>query len=261
MIHFCEKEEHTVNSKNKQEIPLAIVTGAARRVGAAIASRLHQAGFKVLIHCHHSIDAANALVNALNQIRPKTAAMLSIDLLDPLAAEQLIHAAHQLGGRIDLLVNNASRFAQNSLDRFDKALWDNLFASNVEAPMRLSQQAFPHLAAVSGSIVNITDIHASKPLRGYGMYCQTKAALLMQTQSLAREFAPHVRVNAVAPGAVAWPEADNALNDAQKQKIVSRIPLQCHGDSHWIAEAVLALAENKYITGQNLAVDGGRSMV
>ncbi|CDZ76011.1 3-oxoacyl-[acyl-carrier-protein] reductase FabG [Legionella massiliensis] len=249
-----------MNQANKQAVRVALITGAARRIGAAIAKHLHQAGFKVVIHCHHSLAEAQRLAQSLNQQRPDSAHVLQQDLCVPKVAKQLIAAALAFAGRLDLLVNNASIFTKTNFAEFNQQNWDNLFATNVRAPFELSLAARPYLAAQQGQIINISDIHSETPLKDYAEYCQTKAALTMQTKALAREFAPEVRVNAVAPGAIAWPENDNALNKQIQEKIIAQTPLKRHGEPQFIAQAVLALVENVFITGQVLRVDGGRSI-
>lgn len=243
-----------MNQANKQDVQVALVTGSAQRIGAAIVRHLHEAGFRVVIHCYQSQAHAHTLAQELNRNRLDSAMVLTADLCAKKAGQMLISETLKWAGRLDLLVNNASVFSRNDAD------WDALFNLNVKAPFLLSTSAFPLLSQSHGSIVNITDIHADKPLKGYAVYCQSKAALSMQTKALAREFAPTVRVNAVAPGAIMWPEQDNELNTAQKQKIIAEVPLKQHGNPVFIAQAVLALAENTFITGQTLCVDGGRSL-
>lgn len=247
-----------MNHGNKQANRVALVTGAARRIGAGIATHLHQAGFRVVIHCHQSQKEALQLAEKMNSHRKDSALVLTADLMIMHAVIELITHAITWGGRLDLLVNNASVFTKTSLD---DAEWDRLFTTNVKAPFWLSHAAYPHLAAHQGSIINITDIHAKKTLKDYSAYCQSKAALAMQTTSLAREFAPQVRVNAVAPGATIWPELANELSEEIQQKIIARTPLKRHGDPVFIAQAVLALAENPFITGQTLSVDGGQEVL
>lgn len=244
----------------KQASRVALVTGAARRVGAAIATACHQAGFRVAIHCHHSLQDAHELAVKLNSIRQDSAMVFSADLSDPNSASVLIGEVTDWAGRLDLLVNNASMFLRSDCQTWNNQHWQSLFAVNVQTPFALSLCAAPWLALHQGVIVNITDIHAEKPLKGYAEYCQTKAALLMQTRALARELAPAIRVNAVAPGAVAWPEHGNKLCDADQQKIINRIPLKRHGEPQFIAQAVMSLVDNPYVTGQVLNVDGGRSI-
>ena len=249
-----------MNHANKQAARVVIITGAARRIGASIAQYLHQAGFRVAIHCHKSQAAAVALAKNLNSHRPDSAVVLTADLMVKQATIKLIDDTLQWAGRLDLLVNNAAIFASTPLDPLDNDHWNTLFTTNVQAPFWLSQKAYPFLALQKGAIINITDIHADRPLKGYSVYCQSKAALTMQTKTLAREFAPNVRVNAIAPGAIVWPEHDNEISEALQQKIIARTPLKQHGNPAFIAEAVLAIAQNPFITGQSLCVDGGRSL-
>lgn len=249
-----------MNHPNKQAPRVALVTGAARRIGAAIAKTLHQAGFRVVIHCHTSTKAANDLAQQMNKERNDSALVLTADLTIKNEAIKLIHDALHWGKQLNVLINNASFFAKTSISAVDDEQWDLLFTTNVKAPFWLSQTAYPFLIPSKGSIINITDIHAQRPLLDYSVYCQTKAALDMQTKSLAREFAPNVRVNAIAPGAIVWPEHENALNAAVQQKIIENTPLKQHGNPIFIGQAVLALIENPFITGQTLAVDGGRSI-
>ncbi len=232
--------------------PVALVTGAAHRIGAVIAKHLHQAGFRVVVHCYLSLDAAAHLVAECNQIRDDSALVLSADLCSPAAPQDLVAAILAQWGHLDLLVNNASVFSSHDED------WEQMWRCNVQAPYQLSRVAFPHLSLTQGSIINITDIHAHTPLRHHPAYCQTKAALAMQTKALAQEFAPQVRVNAIAPGAIIWPEGENTLTQAKQEHIVSKTLLKRHGNPENIAQAVLYLVNNTYVTGQSLRVDGGR---
>jgi len=238
-----------VNKSKTQDSPVALITGAARRIGAAIAVALHTKGFNVMIHYHTSSRDAHALVTRLGE----RAHTCQADLTSEEARRLLIEKTVDWGGRLDVLVNNASLFSTTESAA-------NLFTVNAEAPYHLSQCAYPHLAKTKGNIVNITDTHATKPLKGYSLYCQSKAALHLQTKSLALEFAPNVRVNAVAPGAILWPEGDNALNLTRKQRIIDETPLKRHGDPQFIAQAVIAFINNPFITGEVLAVDGGRTL-
>lgn len=232
--------------------PVALITGAARRIGAAIAAHLHREGFRVAVHYHQSAAAAAEGVAAFNQIRPDTAMTVSGDLCVPTAPQAILSTLMAHWGRLDLLVNNASIFSSHDED------WERMWQCNVRAPYDLSRAAFPHLQVTEGSIINVTDIHAHVPLRQYPAYCQTKAALAMQTRALAQEFAPRVRVNAVAPGAIVWPEGDNQIEQVVQDKILEKILLKRHGDPKHIAQAVLYLTQNNYVTGQSLQVDGGR---
>ncbi|MCX7118125.1 MAG: pteridine reductase [Legionellales bacterium] len=248
-----------MNQVIKQVTRVALVTGAGRRIGAAIAEHLHQAGFRVAIHCHQSFEAAHLLACEMNLERPDSAMVFQADLTSKHSAQKLMTQVLEWAPKLSLLVNNAAIFKKTTLN--DDRFWDAIFTLNVKAPFWLSHEAFIPLSKQEGSIINITDLHAIRPLKGYSIYCQSKAALGMQTQSLAREFAPLVRVNAIAPGAMAWPEDDNALSEQQQQKIIKNTPLKRHGDPLFIANAVLAIAENPFITGQTLCVDGGRGLI
>ena len=247
--------------RNKQEEKTALVTGGARRIGASIVRKLHAAGYKTAIHCHHSLSEAQELASSLNAQRPDSALVIQKELTQSCTMEDIISSVNLWAKRLDLLVNNASVFLRTEYTEFATVEWMNLFDIHVKVPFLLSMAARSLLANHSGCIVNITDIHAQKPLTGYSVYCQSKAALEMQTKSLAREFAPEIRVNAVAPGAIIWPENANALSLEQQEKIIANTPLKKHGNPEYIAHAVLALAENPFITGQILQVDGGRSLI
>jgi pteridine reductase len=250
-----------VNHKKTQAKGVALITGAARRIGSAIASALHEANFDVVIHCHQSVDEANALADSLNAKRVDSAYVYSADLSNKLAAEGLIQAVVAWKNRLDILINNASNFIKTPMDGFDEASWDYLWDLNTKAPFWLSQAAHEYLMQSNhANIINITDIHAEKPLRDYCVYSQTKAALKMQTEALAREYAPHIRVNAVAPGAIIEPEGENSLSVASQQKILKKVPLGHWGAPSFVAAAVSSLVFNDYITGQTIRVDGGRSL-
>lgn len=249
-----------MNQANTQEAKVALVTGGARRIGAAIVKKLHDAGYKVVIHCRFSLNEAHALAVDLNNQRVDSAFVLQRELTEQGAASEMMTIITEWSGRLDLLVNNASVFTRTDCNSFNAADWAGLFDTNVKAPFLLSLAARSLLSKTSGCIINLTDIHAERPLKGYSLYCQSKAALEMQTKTLAREFSPAVRVNAVAPGATIWPENDNTLSAVEQQKIIDKTPLKSHGNPECIAQAVLALAENFFITGQILKVDGGRSL-
>lgn len=240
---------------------VALVTGAGRRIGAVIAEHLHAAGFNILIHCFRSFKEADLLAQGFNEKRPGSAWVLKQDLSEVRAAEKLISAAIDAAGRLDVLVNNASVFTPTDCLLASEAAskaWETLFLINTKLPFLLSLASRPFLEQNSGVIVNITDLHATRALKDYAIYCQSKAALWMQTQALAKELAPKIRVNAVAPGAMLWPEQENCLAESKKEKIIASTPLKCHGDPRYIAMAVLALIENTFITGETLHVDGGR---
>lgn len=238
---------------------VALITGGARRIGAAIARYLHQHNWQVIIHCNHSITQAEELVSELNKIRSNSASVFVFDLLDSHKLHRAVKTELENIGRLDALINNASYFCKSNLEEADIEQWHKLFDVNVLAPFLISLAAKPYLAKTQGCIVNITDAHIEHPLRDYAVYSQTKAALTMQTKAVAKEFAPNIRVNAVAPGAIAWPEGDNMLTLEQQAKILKQIPLEQTGEPMHIAQAVLALIENTFITGETLCVDGGRS--
>jgi pteridine reductase len=238
--------------------PVAIVTGAARRIGAEIATYLHSQGFNVVIHYRHSQAAAAALAAELNEIRGHSAIHLQANLTDTQGLAGFIEKAANYWGKINLLVNNASSFYPTSLGQVTETQWDDLHASNVKGAFFLSQAAIPYLKLQQGSIINITDIHAHQPLGNYAVYCIAKAGLVMMTKALAKELAPAIRVNAIAPGGIAWPEAENQLDSHQKQKIIDKTLLKRHGNPIDIAKAVYYMWNAEFVTGQILAVDGGR---
>jgi pteridine reductase len=237
----------------------ALITGGARRVGAAIARRLHQAGARVLVHYRDSEADAAALVKELNAARAGSAAAVKADLLAPVASRALIGAAMSAFGRLDVLVNNASSFYPVKVGEIEASHWEELMGSNLRAPLFLAQEAAPELAKNGGAIVNIVDIHAERPLKGYAVYSVAKAGLAALTRSLALELAPKVRVNAVAPGAIAWPE-DGQFDAAERSRILATTPLARTGTPEEIAQAVHFLATATFVTGQIVAVDGGRSI-
>jgi pteridine reductase len=238
---------------------VVLVTGGARRVGAAIARRLHAAGANVLLHYRDSESDAAKLEAELNAARAKSAARVKAELLAPIAPRALVSAAVQSFGRLDLVVNNASSFFPVELGAIEASHWEELVGSNLRAPLFLCQEAAPELAKREGAIVNIVDIHAERPLKGYPLYSIAKAGLAAMTRSLAVELAPRVRVNGVAPGAIAWPD-DNQLDSAERSRIIATTPLARMGSPQDIAQAVHFLAAAPYITGQIIAVDGGRSV-
>lgn len=237
----------------------ALVTGGARRVGAAIARRLHAAGASVLLHYRDSEADAAKLEAELNAVRPKSAARVKAELLAPIAPRALLTAARDSFGRLDLLVNNASSFFPVEVGAIESSHWEELIGSNLRAPLFICQEAAPELAKAQGSIVNIVDIHAERPLKGYSVYSIAKSGLAALTRSLALELAPAVRVNGVAPGAIAWPD-DGQFDPTERARILATTPLARMGSPADIAQAVHFLACAPYVTGQILAVDGGRSL-
>lgn len=240
-------------------VPRALITGAARRIGACIARRLHQQGYDLILHYRQSSTDAEQLRDELNRQRADSCICLQADLNDMQAVEQLAQAVRQQGP-LSLLVNNASTFYPTPLQQAAQSDWDQLINSNLRGPFFLSSTLAPLLEASEGSIVNLVDVHAEKGLGGYPIYSIAKAGVKMMTLSLARELAPAVRVNGVSPGAILWPEADAEMDDAARQAILDKVPLQRTGRPEDIAEAVAFLASAGYITGQILAVDGGRSI-
>jgi pteridine reductase len=237
---------------------VALVTGGARRVGAEIVRHLHAAGAKVAIHFNRSQREAQALAAELNAARAGSAICCGADLLQADALRALVASAVAPFGGLHILVNNASSFYPTPLATLTRAQWTDLMGTNLAAPLFLAQAAASELKRARGLIVNIADIHGLRPLPDYLVYSTAKAALLHLTRGLARELAPEVRVNAVAPGPVLWPEA--GLDDAQQREIISRTLLQRAGTPADVARAVRFFATDApYVTGQVLSVDGGRS--
>ena len=238
---------------------VVLVTGAARRIGAAIARRLHAAGANVVIHYRGAEGDAARLEAELNGARADSALKVKGDLLAPVAPQALVGAALERWKRLDLLVNNASAFYPTPVGEIEAGHWEELVGSNLKAPLFLAQAAAPHLAAAGGSIVNIADIHAERPLKGYLVYSVSKSGIVALTHALALELAPAVRVNAVAPGAIAWPE-DGQFAPGERERILATTPLARTGTPQDVAQAVHFLATAPFVTGHVLAVDGGRSV-
>lgn len=236
-----------------------LITGAAARLGRAIARELHR-DHRIIIHYRRSASAAQRLVRELNEQRPDSAAALQSDLDSAAGCEQLAQHACELWGGVDVLVNNASSFYPTPVGKADERDWDQLVGSNLKAPFFLSQALTPSLTENSGSIINMIDIHAERPMPQHTIYCAAKAGLVMLTKSLALELAPKVRVNGVAPGAILWPEQEEVDEEA-KARTLSRIPLGRTGSETDIARTVrFLISEPSYISGQVIAVDGGRSL-
>ena len=247
---------------------VAIVTGGARRIGATIVRTLHQRGLRVLVHCRNSQDEAEALISALNAARPGSAAIVTAELGDDRAPEIIVDAAQDAFGRVDVLINNASAFYPTPLDQASHDDWAALIDSNQRAPFWLSLAAARSMrarsadaVANSAAIVNLVDIHGMVPLKDHAIYSQAKAGLIMQTRALAKDLAPDIRVNAVAPGSILWPEGDATQSESAMADILDRVPLGRQGTPEDIAGAVAFLAlDAPYVTGQVLAVDGGRTL-
>ena len=239
--------------------PVALVTGAARRLGAAIARTLHAAGFDVALHCHRSRAEADALAATLEATRAGSVLVLQADLAEFDRMPELVANTIGWRGRLDALVNNASAFFPTPFGNATPAQWDALFAANARAPFFLTQAAALHLRATRGAVVNLTDIHAERPLREHAVYGMSKAALVHMTRALALELAPDVRVNAIAPGAILWPE--DGKSDAAKAALLAHTPLGRTGTPEEVAEAVRWLLQDaRYTTGQVLRLDGGRML-
>ena len=245
---------------------VALVTGAAKRIGAEIVRHLHQAGFNLVIHYHFSEKAALELADELNEERENSAICIQADLNNIAHINNLATAALAHWQRIDLLINNASSFYPTPIGNASEEDWDNLINPNLKAPFFLAQALAQNLSKHHGSIINIADIYAEKPLKKHSIYSIAKAGNVMLTKTLAQELAPLVRVNGIAPGAILWPDdsnkcAEDKLSDDNKEKMLARIPLQQRGQAQDIAKTILFLAQNApYITGQILTVDGGRSI-
>jgi pteridine reductase len=240
---------------------VALVTGGARRVGAATVRALHSAGARVVIHYHESLVAAQALAGPLEATRADSTLLLKADLLDIDALPRLIDAAVTHFGRLDVLVNNASTFYPTPVGGITLADWTDLMGTNLRAPLFLSQAAAPALKKSAGAIINIVDIHAERPLKDYVVYSIAKAGLVALTRSLSRELGPEIRVNGVAPGAILWPDDGAHFSPAQQQAIIEQSSLKRAGIPEDIANTVKFFAfDAPYVTGQILAVDGGRGV-
>lgn len=239
--------------------PVALVTGAAKRIGAQIARTLHADGYDLALHYRSSRAQMDALVDELDTVRAGSVIALQAELAEFDRLPELIAGTVGRFGRLDALVNNASTYYATPMGSVTPRQWDELFASNARAPFFLSQAAAPHLKAARGAIVNIADVYAERPLRDHAVYCMAKAALVMATKALASELGPDVRVNAVAPGNILW--SDNPVKAETEQVVRERTALARQGAPENIAEAVRwLLAGNDYVTGQVLAVDGGRNL-
>lgn len=236
-----------------------LITGSAKRIGATVARFLHAKGSNIVIHYRSSADSANTLCSELCEDRADSAITVQADLLDNESGQGLVDKTLASFGGLDLLINNASSFYPTPVGSVTDQAWDDLMGSNLRAPFFLSQIAAPYLAKNRGSIINMVDIHAKKPLAQHPVYCAAKAGLVMMTLSLAKELGPDIRVNGVAPGAILWPEAETQ-SMAQK-KIIDATALKRVGNPEDIANTIFFLTHNApYITGQIIAVDGGRSL-
>ncbi len=238
---------------------VALITGASKRIGKQIAIELHRNQFNIVVHYHQSQQPAIELAETLNTIRQNSCIIIQADLTDNQALNLLVSKSAKQWGKIDLLVNNASTFFPTKLQDSNQSEWDNLFATNLKAPYFLSQAALPFLTETKGSIINIIDIYGIQPLLNHSIYCMAKAGLVMMTKSLAKELAPNIRVNGIAPGAILWPQSDAEEDRQKQQKIIQKTALKRQGAAEDIAKTVNFLVlEANYITGQIIKVDGGR---
>lgn len=245
----------------KNPIKVALITGAARRIGCEIATQLHHHGMNVVLHYNTSHEEAEALCLKLNKLRKNSAIILRADLSDVSSLDALIEQSVAAWGRLDVLVNNASKFYKTRVGKITEYAWDELIGTNLRAPVFLAQVAAPHIAKVKGSIVNITDVHGDRPMRDYSVYCISKAGLIMLTKILAKELGPDVRVNAISPGEIIWPEGENEVPVEMKDKIISRTLLGRHGDPSVIAKTVWYIVNDAdYMTGHVIVLDGGRML-
>lgn len=236
-----------------------LITGAAHRIGAHMAKTLHQQGANIVLHYRNSKTTAEILQTELHAERPDSVLLVQGDLLDIGTIDHVIEQTIQQAGQLDVLINNASSFYPTSIGSVTEQHWDDLVGTNMKAPFFLSQAAAPALKKQHGCIVNIVDIHAERPLRQHPVYSMAKAGLVMMTRALACELGPEVRVNAIAPGAILWPDTD--MDEATREKIISRTFLKRKGDPHDIAKTALFLIRDAtYMSGQVLTVDGGRSL-
>lgn len=244
-----------------EQAPVVLITGAARRIGAAIATRLHECGYRVIIHYQNSAADAEQLCAEFNTLRADSAHSLQASLLDIDSLAQLAETSIAHWGQLNALVNNASSFYPTPLGTATHSQWDDLIGSNLKGPFFLCQALADELKKNGGSIVNIADIHAQQPLSNHSIYCIAKAGNKMLTKSLAKDLAPNVRVNGIAPGVILWPENDIQKNDEQ-ESLIKTIPLQRMGSSEDIARlAVFFITGASYITGQTIAIDGGKHLI
>lgn len=245
-------------SKEKDHGKVALVTGSAKRVGASLVRALHAKGFRIIVHYRSAAAEAQALVDELNSLRTDSAKACCADFMQSDEVEKLARESVACFGRVDLLVHNASSFFPTPLAEATEAQWDELITSNAKAPYFLSKALATELAQRKGCIINLVDIYAERPMRNHSIYCMAKSALRSMTLSLARELAPDVRVNAIAPGAILWPENEDPT---RQEKILAQTPLERAGSVDDLIGALLFLAcDAPFITGQILTVDGGRSL-
>ena len=237
---------------------VAFITGSAKRLGAHSAKRLHALGFNVVLHCNHSVAEGEILLEILNRQRLDSAVLLQANLNDINSLNALAKKAINAFGRLDVLINNASSFYPTPIGSINEQDWHSLVGSNMQAPLFLSQYCCEALSLSQGVIINMVDIHAQQPIKEHTLYCMAKSALVTMTKSLAQELAPNIRVNGVAPGAILWPE--NEISELEKQNVLKQVPCGRLGTMDDIAQAIEYLIDASYVSGQIIAVDGGRSI-
>ena len=248
-----------MSETTKSRTRYALITGAARRIGACIAETLHQRGCDVFLHYHSSAGSVEELAKKLNAMRPQSAITVQANLGETEKINRLAGQVQAHTGQLDLLVNNASRFFPTTVGTTTMTQWDELMDSNLRGPYFLTQALLPQLATAGGSVINLLDVHAVRPMSGHAVYCMAKAGLQMMTLAMAKDLGPQIRVNGVAPGAILWPEQDSTSED--QQKILNKTVMGRAGKPEDIASAVAYLGlDAPYVTGQVLAVDGGRSL-
>jgi pteridine reductase len=240
---------------------VVLITGGAKRVGASICRLLHAGGANLMVHYRSSVAEARALQAELNLQRPNSVAIIQGDLLNLPVLPSLMQETVSHFGRLDVLINNASSYYATEIGEIDEEQWEDLIGSNLKAALFLSQAAAPELRKQHGCIINIADMHAERPKKGYIVYSIAKAGLVTLTKSLAQELGPEIRVNAVAPGPVMWPENNPQFDEVYRQRVISQTLLKRIGEGDDVAKAVRFLIQDApFVTGQVIAVDGGRSL-
>jgi len=244
---------------SSSDSPVALITGAARRLGACTAKKLHDRGWRLVIHCNHSREEADAFAAQLNEVRAGSASVVQGNLSSVEAVRRVANDAVGQWQRLDAVVNNASVFYPTPMDSATADDWDAIMATNLRAPFELVQTALPALQKAGGVVINLIDIYSERPLANHPIYCASKAGLAALTRSWAKDLAPAIRVNGVSPGAILWPEQESDNSDHQK-KLLEKVPLRRTGNPEDIASTVVFLiCDAPYITGQIIPVDGGRS--
>lgn len=250
---------NNINFFTMKQNKKVLITGAAKRIGAACAKRLHAQGCSIYLHYHSSATEARALAGQLNAIRPDSVYLFQANLDDQTAIIEMVEQIVQLNEGVDVLINNASSFFPMAFDQVAESDWDQMMACNVKAPFFLIQQLSPHLSENQGCVVNIIDIHAERGLPGFPVYSLSKATLAAMTKMLAKELGPNIRMNAVSPGAILWP--DHSISNQEKKEILDKVVLNRLGSVEDIANAVNYLVfDADYLTGQIISVDGGRTL-